>query len=31
MYSIEITNQYLRDLKLARKRNFDEQNFDIRR
>jgi len=24
MYSIEFTNQYLKDLKLARKRNFDE-------
>ena len=25
MYSIEFTNQYLRDLKLARNRNLDEQ------
>lgn len=24
MYSLEATNQYLKDLKLARKRNFDE-------
>lgn len=23
-YQIEVTRQYLRDLKLARKRNFDE-------
>ncbi|MEI8112703.1 MAG: type II toxin-antitoxin system YafQ family toxin [Bacteroidia bacterium] len=28
MYSIEITNQYLRDLKLARKRKLDEQKLN---
>jgi len=29
MYSIEFTRQYLRDLKLARKRKFDEQKLNI--
>jgi mRNA interferase YafQ len=28
VYSLEITNQYLRDLKLARKRNLDEQKLN---
>ena len=28
MYSIEFTKQYLRDLKLARKRNLDEQKLN---
>ena len=28
MYSLEFTNQYLRDLKLVRKRNFDEQKLN---
>jgi mRNA interferase YafQ len=28
VYSIEITNQYLRDLKLARKRKLDEQKLN---
>jgi mRNA interferase YafQ len=28
MYTIEITNQYLKDLKLARKRNLDEQKLN---
>ncbi|MEI7831271.1 MAG: type II toxin-antitoxin system YafQ family toxin [Prolixibacteraceae bacterium] len=28
MYSIEFTGQYLRDLKLARKRNLDEQKLN---
>ena len=29
MYSLETTNQYLKDLKLARKRNFNENELDI--
>ena len=29
MYSLEFTNQYLRDLKLARKRKFDEKKLNI--
>jgi mRNA interferase YafQ len=29
MYSIEFTRQYLKDLKLARKRRFDEQKLNI--
>jgi mRNA interferase YafQ len=28
MYTLEITNQYIRDLKLARKRNLDEQKLN---
>jgi len=28
VYSIEFTKQYLRDLKLARKRKLDEQNLN---
>jgi mRNA interferase YafQ len=28
MYSIEFTHQYLKDLKLARKRRFDEQKLN---
>ncbi len=28
MYSLEATNQYLKDLKLARKRNFDENKLN---
>jgi mRNA interferase YafQ len=28
MFSIEFTNQYLKDLKLARKRNFNEQKLN---
>jgi mRNA interferase YafQ len=28
MYSLEFTRQYLRDLKLARKRNLDEQKLN---
>ncbi len=28
MYSIEFTNQYLKDLKKARKRNFDESKLN---
>jgi mRNA interferase YafQ len=28
VYSLEITNQYLRDLKLARKRKLDEQKLN---
>jgi mRNA interferase YafQ len=28
VYYLEITNQYLRDLKLARKRNLDEQKLN---
>lgn len=28
MYSLEATNQYLKDLKLARKRNFDEDKLN---
>ena len=29
MYSLEFTNQYLKDLKLARKRNLDEQLLNL--
>jgi mRNA interferase YafQ len=29
MYSIEFTHQYLKDLKLARKRKFDEQKLNV--
>ena len=29
MYSIEFTNQYLKDLKLARKRNLNEQRLNL--
>lgn len=28
MYKIEVTRQYLKDLKLARKRNLDEQKLN---
>jgi mRNA interferase YafQ len=28
VYTLEITNQYLRDLKLARKRNLDEEKLN---
>jgi len=28
MYSLEFTNQYLKDLKKARKRNFDEEKLN---
>jgi mRNA interferase YafQ len=28
MYRLEFTNQYLKDLKLARKRNFDEDKLN---
>jgi mRNA interferase YafQ len=28
VYTLEFTNQYLRDLKLARKRNLDEQKLN---
>jgi mRNA interferase YafQ len=28
MYSLEFTNQYLKDLKKARKRNFNEENLN---
>ncbi len=28
MYEIEVTNRFLRDLKLARKRNFDENKLN---
>lgn len=28
MYRLEFTNQYLKDLKLARKRNLDEQRLN---
>ena len=28
MYSIEFTRQYFKDLKLARKRNLDEQKLN---
>ena len=28
MYRLEFTNQYLKDLKLARKRNLDEQKLN---
>ena len=29
MYSLEFTNQYLKDLKLARKRNLDEEKLNL--
>lgn len=29
MYRLEFTNQYLKDLKLARKRNFDEEKLNV--
>lgn len=29
MYSLEFTNQYLKDLKLARKRKFNEQRLNL--
>jgi mRNA interferase YafQ len=29
MYRIEFTRQYLKDLKLARKRNFDEEKLNL--
>jgi mRNA interferase YafQ len=28
MYRLELTNQYLKDLKLARRRNFDESKLN---
>lgn len=28
MYKIEVTNQYVRDLKLARRRNLDENKLN---
>lgn len=28
MYEIEVTNRFIRDLKLARKRNFDENKLN---
>jgi len=29
VYSLEFTNQYLKDLKLARKRNLDEEKLNL--
>ncbi len=29
MYKLEFTNQYLKDLKLARKRNLDESKLNL--
>lgn len=29
MYRLEFTNQYLKDLKLARKRNLDEDKLNM--